>query len=372
MRARMLPAPVVTVIALLVTLVSVNPPHTSHAEVTLDAEEAAFVTLINDYRQENGLQPLTVVAELQAAAEWMSTDMGENAYFSHTDSLGRSPWDRMAYFGYGYSTWKGENIAAGYTTAQSVFNGWKNSSGHNANMLNSNYKAMGIARVYTSGSPYGYYWTNDFGGYVPPGPPQSTPTPTLPPTPTPTPPPPTPTPTPTPVPTPAPTPTPVLTPTPTPVPTPIVTTPTPSPTPTPVPTPVVTTPTPSPTPAAPPDDDDDGFSNAVEAHLGTMAADGCGNPDTSKPGHPSRAWPVDLVTTTGMNRVELTDLASFVTPVRHLNTSPGDPGYDQRWDLVPGPGMFSKTINIVDLSILVTLKPPMFGGQFAFNGPSCG
>ena len=102
-----------------------------------------------------------------------------------------------------------------------------------------------------------------------------------------------------------------------------------------------------------------------------MVGDNCGFPDTSKPGHPSLAWPVDLFTATGMGRVDLSDLASFVAPVRHLNTSPGDPGYDQRWDLLPGKGVFSKTINIADLSILVTLKPPMFGGQSVFNGPAC-
>jgi hypothetical protein len=48
---------------------------------------------------------------------------------------------------------------------------------------------MGLARVYVAGSPYGYYWTNDFGGYVPPGSPPQAPTATPAPTPSPTPPP---------------------------------------------------------------------------------------------------------------------------------------------------------------------------------------
>ena len=83
----------------------------------LGPQEQAFVALINDYRQENGLQPLTVDWELQSSSDWMSEDMGTKAYVSHTDSLGRDPWARMCAFEYDYDTWEGENIAAGYRTA---------------------------------------------------------------------------------------------------------------------------------------------------------------------------------------------------------------------------------------------------------------
>ncbi len=69
------------------------------ASVQLDPEEQAFVVLLNDYRAQNGLGPLSIDSSIQSAAEWMSTDMGENDYFSHTDSLGGLPWDRMCDFG---------------------------------------------------------------------------------------------------------------------------------------------------------------------------------------------------------------------------------------------------------------------------------
>ena len=167
------------------------------ADPQLDSEEQAFVTLINNYRAQNGLGALAVDWKIQPAADWMSWDMGQPpAYFSHTDRLGRSPWTRMCEIGYCYNTWKGENIAAGFTTAQTVFTAWQNSPGHNANMLGAHYTAMGISRVYTAGSPYGWYWTNDFGGVdsnaSPPGAtasPAPTAAPTTPPTPAPTPPP---------------------------------------------------------------------------------------------------------------------------------------------------------------------------------------
>ena len=161
------------------------------AAVQLDPEEQAFMELLNDYRAQNGLGPIGLDSNIQSATEWMSTDMGENNYFSHTDSLGRSPWDRMCDFGYCYNTWKGENVAAGYQTAQAGFDAWRDSPGHNANMLGENYFVMGIALVYTPGSTYGYYWTNDFGGYVaepsPPPAPTNTPSPTPPPSATPAP-----------------------------------------------------------------------------------------------------------------------------------------------------------------------------------------
>ncbi|MBI1764861.1 MAG: VCBS repeat-containing protein [Acidobacteria bacterium] len=158
------------------------------AQTALDSEELAFVQLINNYRQQNGLAPLQVSVTLTNAAKWMSADMAARGYFSHTDSLGRDPFVRMAAFGYNYQTYKGENIAAGNSTALATFNQWKNSAGHNQNMLTSAYTVMGIGRVAAPGSPYGYYWTNDFGGYVdqiiPIGPPPS-PTPTATPTPLP-------------------------------------------------------------------------------------------------------------------------------------------------------------------------------------------
>ena len=98
--------------------------------------------------------------------------MGKYRFFAHNTvqsdwfAVGATPWDRMAASGYNYNTYKGENIAAGYSTAAAVFQGWKNSPGHNANMLGANFKVVGVSLVYVAGSPYGYYWTTDFGGYV--------------------------------------------------------------------------------------------------------------------------------------------------------------------------------------------------------------
>ena len=79
--------------------------------------------------------------------------MGVNAYFAHDDTpIARSWSQRSRDCGYTYNTGMGENIAAGYPNAQAVFDGWKNSPGHNSNMLGSGYTTIGIGKVVTSGS----------------------------------------------------------------------------------------------------------------------------------------------------------------------------------------------------------------------------
>lgn len=153
-------------------VVSVALPGVAQAFSTYTAPEQEFLGLINQYRQANGLGTLLISDVVSDAAEKHDKDMGTYAFFDHTTKnsdyfpVGSLPWDRMAICGYGYNTSKGENIAAGYATAAAVFAAWKSSSGHNANMLNDSFKVIGISMDTVSGSPYGTYWTTDFGGFV--------------------------------------------------------------------------------------------------------------------------------------------------------------------------------------------------------------
>lgn len=134
--------------------------------ISLDTEEETLLNLINEYRQNNGLSPLVLSSNLTIAAKLHSQDMANNNYFSHYSLDGRSPLDRAKEAGYFYLP-IGENIAAGYTKAIDVFNAWKNSYEHNKNMLNKDFKAIGIGRAYNSSSFYKWYWTVDFGGGIP-------------------------------------------------------------------------------------------------------------------------------------------------------------------------------------------------------------
>jgi hypothetical protein len=119
------------------------------------------------------------------------------------------------------------------------------------------------------------------------------------------------------------------------------------------------------------DSDGDGFDGSVESHVGTDPADPCGNLDA---GGASASWPADFATggmPSSTDRVTISDLTSFLAPNRRLNSSPGQPAYNVRWDLVPGTGASGSVINIQDLTEILVLAPPMFGGRRAFNGPAC-
>jgi uncharacterized protein YkwD len=129
-------------------------------------QECVFLSLINSYRKKNGVGALTMTRTLGAAAEHHSVDMARSGVFSHTMSNGVSWSKNMSNHGYTYNTYRGENIAAGYASAQDTFNQWRNSKTHNANMLNRNFKAIGIGQVANSNSKWTYYWTTDFGGVV--------------------------------------------------------------------------------------------------------------------------------------------------------------------------------------------------------------
>lgn len=146
-----------------------NPPASGGSPapaVALDSEESAFATLINNYREQNNLSPFKVSIALTQASKWMSGDMASKNYFSHTDSLGRDPFTRMAAFGYNYGGYSGENIAAGNADAQDTFTQWQSSPPHNANMLDANYLVIGVGRASNPSSDYDWYWTTDFGSTV--------------------------------------------------------------------------------------------------------------------------------------------------------------------------------------------------------------
>lgn len=135
------------------------------ADPSIDRQEEALLDLINGHRRENGLGPLVLSDSLNRAAEWKSAHMANNDYFAHDDlGLNRDFVGRLRDCGYAANTWLAENIAAGNSSAQGTFDQWRNSAGHNSNMLNANMAAIGIARVFDSDSAYGWYWTAEFGG----------------------------------------------------------------------------------------------------------------------------------------------------------------------------------------------------------------
>ncbi len=118
--------------------------------------EKQVVDLVNKERTQRGLKALTQDWELSRVARYKSQDMKDNNYFSHTSPIYGSPFQMMKSFGITYKT-AGENIAMGYKTPEAVVNGWMNSSGHRANILNSSFTRIGVGYVQN-----GNYWTQMF------------------------------------------------------------------------------------------------------------------------------------------------------------------------------------------------------------------
>ena len=163
-------APLILVTLVVILMVLLALPAVAGAAVSYSAEELAFLSLINQHRQTNGLGTLMLSDVLSDSSDKHNLDMGHHDFFGHITqgsdyfAVGSSPWDRMADCGYDHNTAMGENIAVGQASAEAVFQLWKNSPGHNANMLNASFKVIGISLEVIQGSRYTYYWTTDFGG----------------------------------------------------------------------------------------------------------------------------------------------------------------------------------------------------------------
>lgn len=132
--------------------------------------EQEVVESVNAFRAANGVPPLKRVEPLDDAARYHSADMAQDRYFSH-DSYDRDggslaavcSWDARLRSYYTNIYTIGENIAAGYPNPGAVMDGWKNSSGHRANMLNQRFWEIGVGYYYDGASPYHRYWAQDFG-----------------------------------------------------------------------------------------------------------------------------------------------------------------------------------------------------------------
>jgi uncharacterized protein YkwD len=124
-------------------------------------QEDQVTVLVNRERAKAGCGAVHTDERLRSAARGHSRDMATNDYFSHTAPNGSTFVDRAAAAGYPPDQAGGENIAMGYRTPADVMDGWMNSQGHRANILNCDFKAIGVGLARdSSGTPY---WTQVFG-----------------------------------------------------------------------------------------------------------------------------------------------------------------------------------------------------------------
>ncbi|MGW0599668.1 CAP domain-containing protein [Streptomyces sp. NPDC002776] len=132
-----------------------TPPVTLTEEAVAAAE---VLKLVNEERAKAGCNAVAANSALTDLAAAFSEDMDKRDFFDHTDPDGASPWDRAEKAG--ITGLGGENIARGQAGAAAVMDAWMNSPGHKANILNCDFKTLGVGVHIAPGGPW---WTQNFG-----------------------------------------------------------------------------------------------------------------------------------------------------------------------------------------------------------------
>lgn len=138
------------------------------------AFEAEVVELVNRERyvgatcggsaRPGGLPALEMDAVIRGTARDHSADMAARGFFDHRNPDGALPEDRMAADGFAGALPWGENIAAGAWDAPTVVQGWMDSPGHCANIMEPGFRVIGVGYVFEEDSDWGHYWTQVFAG----------------------------------------------------------------------------------------------------------------------------------------------------------------------------------------------------------------
>lgn len=122
----------------------VTPPTADESE-TPETDALTYaeqvVALVNAERAKAGLSALTIDVDVTAAANVRAKEIKQK--FAHTRPDGSSFSTALKEQGVSYRG-SGENIAWGQKSPEQVMNGWMNSDGHRANILNKNYKNIGV------------------------------------------------------------------------------------------------------------------------------------------------------------------------------------------------------------------------------------
>lgn len=119
----------------------------------LTKDEKALLELTNKEREKAELPPLKANEKLFKAARDHSANMAKQNQLDHTLD-GKDPGDRLKDVGYEHLGW-GENVAGGARTPEEAVQTWMNSPGHRANILNPQYKEIGLGIAKNGdGGPY--------------------------------------------------------------------------------------------------------------------------------------------------------------------------------------------------------------------------
>ena len=141
-------------------IVVVNEPARWHQKVNPEKFPAEVLRLVNLERAKVGASPLKFEDDLAASALIRARELPLK--FSHTRPNGQKCFTSMSQVA-GYHI-LGENLAGGQTTPQQVVQAWMDSKTHRENILNKQFKEIGIVYYYQSNSKYKHYWVQHFRG----------------------------------------------------------------------------------------------------------------------------------------------------------------------------------------------------------------
>jgi uncharacterized protein YkwD len=125
--------------------------HSPAREPELDPTASAIIRRTNELRKEQGRVPLKTNSKLTRAAQYFASYIARTNQFSH-EADGNRPADRASLFGYDYCI-VAENIgyqasSTGFTSEElsgAIFDGWKTSPRHLANILDPDLTEVGVA-----------------------------------------------------------------------------------------------------------------------------------------------------------------------------------------------------------------------------------
>jgi uncharacterized protein YkwD len=132
-----------------------------YTESVLRNIELMVYDLTNSVRVRNQSSVLSWSSSAAKASRKHSVDMATNDFFDHINQKGEKPGSRIRAEGISYRT-SGENIIAGYGSAILSNHGWFNSSSHRSNMINTDFRYLGVGFTYDSESTYKTYITQNF------------------------------------------------------------------------------------------------------------------------------------------------------------------------------------------------------------------
>ncbi|MGQ0834843.1 MAG: CAP domain-containing protein [Gammaproteobacteria bacterium] len=141
-------------------------PFSAPALVDARAVSRRVLALVNQARSHSrrcgrerfaATAPLKLLSALERAARAHADDMAKHGYLDHTGRDGSTPGTRLNRTGY-QRRLVAENIAAGPRTPEEAVQGWLESPGHCANIMDKRFRDMGVAYTFNPSSKHGVYW----------------------------------------------------------------------------------------------------------------------------------------------------------------------------------------------------------------------